>query len=123
MRCNIASWEQNSAGRPWSKLFTGWSRKKFIHFDWPVTKNNLAIIAPLIALYAFGGSFMASRILSLASIMLGLSCFGFCQQSACKAVEIPVGVMSVSGDVFRGLAAEDFLGHTLKKPVAVKALT
>jgi hypothetical protein len=48
---------------------------------------------------------------------------GVAQQSACKGVEIPVSVFSVSGDVFRGLAAEDFVGRTQKKPVGVKSLS
>ena len=47
---------------------------------------------------------------------------GLAQQPACKASDIPVGVISASGNVFRGLAAEDFIGHIQKKPVAVKAL-
>jgi hypothetical protein len=45
------------------------------------------------------------------------------QQNACKAVEIPVGVFSATGDVFRGLAAEDFVGRVQKKPVGVKSLS
>jgi hypothetical protein len=46
----------------------------------------------------------------------------FAQQSACKSSDVPVGVISVTGDVFRGLAAEDFVGRVQKKPVAVKAI-
>jgi hypothetical protein len=66
---------------------------------------------------------MASRILTIVSVVLGLSSLSFSQQSACKAVEVPVGVISMTGDVFRGLAAEDFLGRVQKKQVAVKTLT
>lgn len=66
---------------------------------------------------------MFSRILIAIGVASILSGIGFAQQSACKASDIPVGVISVSGNVFRGLAAEDFIGHIQKKPVAVKAIT
>src|SRR5579871_3634619 len=66
---------------------------------------------------------MISRILSALSVAFLLSNMGFAQQSACKASDVPVGVISVSGSVFRGLAAEDFIGQVQKKPVAVKGLT
>jgi hypothetical protein len=56
-------------------------------------------------------------------VLVALSSPSFSQQTACKSVEIPVGVISVSGNVFRGLAPEDFIGHLQKKQVAVKALT
>jgi hypothetical protein len=65
---------------------------------------------------------MVTRILSALSVILVLSSIGLAQQSACKATDVPVGVISVSGNVFRGLAAEDFIGRVQKKPVAVKAL-
>src|SRR5437660_6841421 len=54
---------------------------------------------------------MAYRILTLLSAILGVSSIGVAQQGACKTVEVPVGVISISGDVFRGLAAEDFVGR------------
>ena len=66
---------------------------------------------------------MLTRILSALSVILGLSTLGLGQQTACKSVEIPIGVISVSGDIFRGLAAEDFVGHLQKKPVTVKLVT
>jgi hypothetical protein len=66
---------------------------------------------------------MASRVLIVLSVLVALSSPSFSQQTACKSVEIPVGVISVSGNVFRGLAPEDFIGHLQKKQVAVKALT
>jgi len=85
------------------------------------TRTNLAIIGhPLIPFMEF---VMSSRILTIVSVVLGLSSLSFSQQSACKAVEVPVGVISMTGDVFRGLAAEDFLGRVQKKQVAVKTLT
>src|ERR1051326_3919609 len=59
---------------------------------------------------------------SLSVLVISLSCMGVAQQ-ACKAVELPVGVISVTGDVFRGLAAEDFAAHIQKKPVSLKSLT
>jgi hypothetical protein len=65
---------------------------------------------------------MVTRILSALSVILVLSSIGLAQQSACKATDVPVGVISVSGNVFRGLAAEDFIGRVQKKPIAVKAL-
>ena len=64
---------------------------------------------------------MMSRILSFSMVMF-FSTFVF-SQSACKAADIPVGVISVNGDTFRGLVAEDFIGHIQKKPVAVKGIT
>jgi hypothetical protein len=66
---------------------------------------------------------MGSRVLTVLSVLVALSSLSFSQQAACKSVEIPVGVISVSGNVFRGLAPEDFIGHLQKKTVAVKALT
>jgi hypothetical protein len=66
---------------------------------------------------------MLSRIFSVLSVILGLSALGLGQQTACKDVEVPIGVISVSGDIFRGLAAEDFVGHMQKKPVTVKQVT
>jgi hypothetical protein len=65
---------------------------------------------------------MVTRILSALIVILVLSSIGLAQQSACKATDVPVGVISVSGNVFRGLAAEDFIGRVQKKPIAVKAL-
>lgn len=65
---------------------------------------------------------MTSRVLTILSALVALSSLSFSQQAACKSVEVPVGVISVSGNVFRGLAAEDFIGHLQKKQVAVKAL-
>jgi len=64
---------------------------------------------------------MVSRILTVFSVVFVLSSIGRAQQSACKA-DVPVGVISLSGTVFRGLAAEDFTGSVQKKPVAVKNL-
>ena len=64
---------------------------------------------------------MVSRILTAFSVVFVLSSIGRAQQSACKA-DVPVGVISLSGNVFRGLAAEDFTGYVQKKPVAVKGL-
>jgi hypothetical protein len=65
---------------------------------------------------------MFSRIITALSVAFLLSGIGFAQQSACKASDVPVGVISVSGNVFRGLAAEDFIGRIQKKPIAVKGL-
>jgi hypothetical protein len=65
---------------------------------------------------------MSYRILTTLNVVLFLSSLGLAQQSACKAADIPVGVISLSGDIFRGLAPEDFVGRIQKKPVAVKAL-
>lgn len=66
---------------------------------------------------------MFSRLLTLFSIFFGMTLSSVAQQTACKAVEIPVGVISVTGDSFRGLAVEDFTGRTQKKPVGVKSAT
>jgi hypothetical protein len=66
---------------------------------------------------------MASRIFTILSALVALTTLGFSQQTACKSAEIPVGVISASGSVFRGLAAEDFIGHLQKKQVTVKNLT
>src|SRR6266853_1851696 len=64
---------------------------------------------------------MSFRLFTLLSVFLGLAAGGWAQQAACK-LEIQVGVISITGDVFRGLAAEDFTGNAQKKPVAVKSL-
>jgi len=65
---------------------------------------------------------MAYRILTA----LGMLMFFFrtvpAQESACKATDIPVGVISLNGDTFRGLAAEDFVGQIQKKPVTVRGV-
>jgi hypothetical protein len=65
---------------------------------------------------------MVSRIFTALSVVCVLSSIGLAQQSVCKASDVPVGVISLSGNVFRGLAAEDFVGHIQKKPVTVKSL-
>lgn len=66
---------------------------------------------------------MSSRFLSFITIFLGFSGSALAQQDTCKPAELPVGVISIAGDVFRGLAAEDFIGHVQKKPVGIKSLT
>ena len=71
----------------------------------------------------FFGAFMLSRILTALGIAFLLHGMGLAQQSACKASDVPVGVISISGNVFRGLAAEDFIGRIQKRPIAVKGLT
>jgi hypothetical protein len=71
----------------------------------------------------FSGVSMFARILTALSVVCALSSVGLSQQPACKASDVPVGVISVSGNVFRGLAAEDFIGRIQKRPIAVKGLT
>ena len=66
---------------------------------------------------------MASRFLTILSVLVVLSSVGLAQQAACKSFEIPVGVISLTGDVYRGLAAEDFVGNLQKKPVTIKTIT
>jgi hypothetical protein len=66
---------------------------------------------------------MVPRILILLSIVVGFASLGRAQQAACTTLEVPVGVINMSGNVFRGLAAEDFIGRVQKKAVAVKAIT
>ena len=66
---------------------------------------------------------MRFRIFAALSVILGFSTLGLGQQAACKGVEVPIGVIGASGDIFRGLAAEDFVGHLQKKPVTVKLVT
>lgn len=66
---------------------------------------------------------MLSRVFLALSVILGLSTLGLGQQAACTGVEVPIGVISADGDIFRGLAAEDFVGHVQKKPVTVKLVT
>src|SRR6478735_1721727 len=65
-------------------------------------------------------SSMVSRILTALSVVMFVPGLVFAQESVCKATDIPVGVISVNGSAFRGLAAEDFVGHVQKRPVAVK---
>jgi hypothetical protein len=66
---------------------------------------------------------MLPRIFSALSVVLVFSSLGAGQQSACKSSEIPINVISASGDIFRGLAAEDFVARLQKKPVTVKLVT
>lgn len=66
---------------------------------------------------------MPLRILISLVLILSMARSAAAQQGACKTVEIPVGVISAAGDVFRGLAAEDFVGHAQKKSVEVKSLS
>jgi hypothetical protein len=66
---------------------------------------------------------MLNRLLiSFGVLLINLSGIATAQQ-ACKTVELPIGVISITGDVFRGLAAEDFDAHIQKKPVGLKSLT
>lgn len=66
---------------------------------------------------------MTFRIFIMLSAVLGFSVLVRAQQSACRTVEVPVGVINASGNVYRGLAAEDFIGRAQKKAVTVKSLT
>lgn len=66
---------------------------------------------------------MLPRILSALIVILVFSTLGAGQQAACKGAEIPISVISASGDIFRGLAAEDFVGRLQRKPVTVKLVT
>jgi hypothetical protein len=66
---------------------------------------------------------MSSRILIALVVVLAISRLCLGQQSSCKTGDVSVGVIGVNGDVFRGLAAEDFVGHMQKKPVPVKTVT
>lgn len=67
---------------------------------------------------------MLSRVLSAFIVILAFPSLGLGQQAGvCKAVEVPMSVIGPSGDVFRGLAAEDFVGRLQKKPVNVKLVT
>lgn len=66
---------------------------------------------------------MRSRILTALCVFLGLSSVSPAQQNACKTIEVPVGVISATGEAFRGLAAEDFVVRLQKKQIAVKTLT
>ncbi len=65
---------------------------------------------------------MFSRTLHALSVVVFLSSLGLGQESACKSADVAVGVIDVNGYIFRGLAAEDFVGRMQKKPVAVKAV-
>ena len=65
---------------------------------------------------------MKYRILTALSMVVLVSSLACAQQSACKATDIPIGVITQNGDPFRGLAAEDFIGHVQKRPVAVKGV-
>lgn len=64
---------------------------------------------------------MLSRFLSALTVILAFPALVLGQQGGvCKAVEIPMSVINSTGDVFRGLAAEDFVGRLQKRPVNVK---
>jgi hypothetical protein len=65
---------------------------------------------------------MFNRLFALLAVFLPLASNLVAQQT-CKPVDIPVSVMSVKGDTFRGLAPEDFVAQLQHKPVALKSLT
>jgi hypothetical protein len=65
---------------------------------------------------------MLRRILVFMVLVLGISAVAVSQQDACKAVEIPVGVINFGGESFRGLAAQDFLAHPQKGSITVKSI-
>jgi hypothetical protein len=60
---------------------------------------------------------MTSRLLALLMMLFGFSARGLAQ--ACSAVEVPVGVISASGETFRGLTAQHFISS---KGTAVKSI-
>lgn len=65
---------------------------------------------------------MLNRLFALLTIFVVPACNLLAQQT-CKPVDIPVGVMSVKADPFRGLAAEDFIAQLQRKQVSLKSLT
>jgi len=65
---------------------------------------------------------MLNRLFAFLAVFLVPACNLVAQQT-CKAVDIPVGVMSVKGDSFRGLAPEDFVAQLQHRPVGLKSLT
>lgn len=66
---------------------------------------------------------MVRNLLTFFSILVAVAGTSVAQQGGCKTIEVPVGVISATGDVFRGLTAQDFVGHVQKKPVSVKSAT
>lgn len=65
---------------------------------------------------------MRRNLLYIALIVTTM-CRAATAQDACKAYEIPVGVINFNGESFRGLATQDFLGHAQKGSVAIKSIT
>src|ERR1051325_5849434 len=84
--------------------------------------NCIATIGSNMILNFLGSCVMVSRILTALGIVMFFPSLVPAQQSVCK-VDIPVGVIGINGDTFRGLTAEDFVGQIQKKPVAVKNVT
>jgi hypothetical protein len=65
---------------------------------------------------------MLRRILVFITMALGVFAAGAAQQDACKAVEVPVGVVNFGGESFRGLAPQDFLARAQKGSITIKSL-
>jgi hypothetical protein len=66
---------------------------------------------------------MLRRTLACFFLIMGMLVAASAQQDACKALEIPVGVVNLNGEEFRGLAPQDFMARLQKGPVSVKSLT
>jgi hypothetical protein len=66
---------------------------------------------------------MRRSLLYISFILVSMFQVAAAQQDACKAFEIPVGVINLGGESFRGLAPQDFLAHAQKGSVAVKSIT
>jgi hypothetical protein len=58
---------------------------------------------------------MLNRLFALLTIFMVPVCNLGAQQT-CKSIEVPVGVISMTGESFRGLAAQDFVSQLQKKP-------
>jgi hypothetical protein len=65
---------------------------------------------------------MRRSLLCITFIVTSMFTVAAAQQDACKAFEIPVGVINFGGESFRGLVPQDFLAHAQKGPVAIKSV-
>ena len=63
---------------------------------------------------------MLNRLFALLTVFVASACNLVAQQT-CKSIEVPVGVISMTGESFRGLAAEDFVSQLHSKPVELKS--
>src|SRR5262249_50268168 len=61
-------------------------------------------------------------LLFLALMLASMFRVAIAQQDACRALEIPVGVINFEGQSFRGLAPQDFLAKAQKGSVAIKSI-
>lgn len=65
---------------------------------------------------------MRSRCISVFFLLAGLATCAFAQGGSCKSNEVPVGIMNIKGESFRGLNATNLTAQVGRTHVGVKAM-